>query len=314
MMGSSVDESVEFFMVNLTWVLSVNSLSSLSNPTPLIGGKGVIKGCSDLLNTVFHFFVVEGSAMVGIKIIEGIISLFVVNTWFWASLFFSVFSSEFAEIPMMGSSVDESVEFFMVNITWVLAVNSLSSLSNPTPLIGGKGVIKGCSDLLNTVFHFFVVEGSAMVGIKIIEGIISLFVVNTLISATLFPIFSSEFAEIPMSDSSVDESVEFFMVNMTWVLCVNSLSSLFNPSPLIGGKGVIKGCSDMFNTDFNFIVGEGSAIVGIKSIEGMIGLYVVNTLLVFLSLFSSEFAEMEMMGSSVGEFVEFFTVNNSWGF
>ena len=57
-----------------------------------------------------------------------------------------------------------------------------------------------------------------------------------------------------MSGSSVDESVEFFLINMTWVLCVNSLSSLFNPSPLVRGEGMIKGSSDLFNTDFDFIV------------------------------------------------------------
>ena len=91
MSGSSVDESVELFMVNMTWVLGVNSLSSLFNPSPLFSGKGVIKGSSDLNNTVFHFFVGEGSVMVGIKIIEGIIGLFVVNTF--SFVFSSIFSS-----------------------------------------------------------------------------------------------------------------------------------------------------------------------------------------------------------------------------
>jgi hypothetical protein len=53
----------------------------------------------------------------------------------------------------------------------------------------------------------------------------------------------------------VGEFVEFFLVNNTWVLGVNSLSSLLNPSPLFGGNGVIKGFSEFLNTDFDFIVG-----------------------------------------------------------
>lgn len=81
MFGSSVDESEEFLMVNMPWVLGVNSLSSLFNPSPLFSGKGVIKGSSDLNNTGFHFFVGEGPVMVGIKLIEGIIGLLMVNTW-----------------------------------------------------------------------------------------------------------------------------------------------------------------------------------------------------------------------------------------
>jgi len=227
---------------------------------------------------------VEEFATVGIKCIEGSFGLFVANTWwFWSSLFSSIFSIEFAELPMSGSSVGESVEFFMVNITCVINVNFTCFLFNPSPLFGGNGVIKGCSLLLNTGFHFSVVEESAMVGIKLIEGINGLFVVNTFCSAIFFSVFFSEFAEMPMSGSSVDESVEFFTVNMTWVHGVNISSSLFNPSPLFGGKGVISLCSDIFNTDFNFIVGEGSAMVGIKFIEGIIGLNVVNTLLVFFS-------------------------------
>jgi hypothetical protein len=129
-----------------------------------------------------------------------------------------------------------------------------------------------------------------MVGIKTFEGTFGLFVANTIssfFSSFFSSIFSSEVAEIPMSSSSVDESVEFFLVNNTWVLGVNSLSSLFNPSPLVGGKGMIKGSSDLFNTNFDFFVGKGTVMVGIKFFEGTFSLFVANTL---SSLFSSIFS------------------------
>jgi hypothetical protein len=77
----------------------------------------------------------------------------------------------------------------------------------------------------------------------------------------------SKLTEVEVLHDSVGEFVEFLLVNMTWVLGVNSLSSLLNPSPLFCGNGMIKGSSDLLNTDFDFIVGEGSTIVGIKSRE-----------------------------------------------
>ena len=104
-------------------------------------------------------------------------------------IFISIFSSHAAEIPMFGSSVNESEEFLMVNLIWVLGVNSRSSLFKPSPLFSGKGVIHGSSEPFNTVFHFFDGEGPVMVGIKCIEGIIGLFLVNTWFSLVVVRVF-----------------------------------------------------------------------------------------------------------------------------
>jgi len=95
--------------------------------------------------------------MVGIKTFEGSFSLFVANTFFsWASLFSLSFSSKLTEVEVLHDCVGEFIEFFLVNNTWVLGVNSLSSLLNPSPLLGGNGVIKGFSEFLNTDFDFIV--------------------------------------------------------------------------------------------------------------------------------------------------------------
>jgi len=147
-----------------------------------------------------------------------------------------------AETEMSEDSVGESVEFSLVNNTWVVGVNSLSSLLDPSPLIGRDGVILGSGELLKSVSDFFIGEGTTMVGVKSCEAFSGQFVVNTTLSwASLFSLsFSSKLAEIEMSKDSVGESVEFFFVNMTWVLGVNFLSGLLDPSPLISADGVIE--------------------------------------------------------------------------
>jgi hypothetical protein len=81
----------------------------------------------------------------------------------------------------------------------------------------------------------------------------------------------SNFAEIEVLEDGVGELVEFFLVNFTWVLGVNLLSGGFNPFPLISGDGVVEGFSEFLKSDFDLIVGKGSTVVGIESLESFSG-------------------------------------------
>ena len=192
----------------------------------------------------------------------GLVSLFLTFLSFF-------FSCERAEIKMSEDSVGESVEFSLVNFTWSCGVNSLSSGLDPSPLIGGEGVILGSSELFNSVFDFSIGEGSVMVGIESRETLSSLFLFNANLSWTslISLSFLSKSAEIEMFEDSVGECVEFSLVNFTWSCGVNFLSGSLDPSPFFFRDGVMEGFSDLLNTNLDFIVGERSVMVGIESRE-----------------------------------------------
>ena len=174
---------------------------------------------------------------------------------------------------MSEEGVRESIEFFFVNFTWSLGVNLLSSLLDPIPLIGGDGVVLGFGEPFNSFLDFIVGEGTIMVGIEGCESFFGLIFVNTYFFNVLllFLSFFNKVAEIEMLEEGVGEFVEFFFVNFTWSLGVNLLSSLHDPFPLILGDFVIKGFGELLNSNLDFIVGEGTIMVGIEGFETFIG-------------------------------------------
>ena len=182
---------------------------------------------------------------------------------------FSGFSSEVAEIEVSEDGVGESEEFFLVNFTWGLFVNSFAGLLNPFPFFFSDDVVLGFSELLKSCLDLIVGEGSVAVGIEGFETFCSLFPVNAFFSSmsSFFLHFSSDGAEIEVSEEGVGECVEFFVVNFTWGLGVDLFTGLLNPFPFGVSDFVVKGFSELLNSNFDFIVGEGSAIVGIEGFE-----------------------------------------------
>jgi len=132
-----------------------------------------------------------------------------------------------------------------------------------------------------------------------------------------FSIFSSDVAEVEVSEDGVRESEEFFLVNFTWGLGVNLFSGCLDPGPFVSGDDVVLGFSKLLKSSFDLIVGEGSTTVGVKHFETFSGLFLVDASSInfwhFFFSFSSEMAEVEVLEDSVGELVEFFLVNFTWG-
>jgi len=135
------------------------------------------------------------------------------------SLFCFFFSGEVTETEFIEDSVGELIEFFLVNFTWSLMVNSLSSFLDPFPFFIGDGVVLGFSKFLKSNLDFIVGEGTTLVSVK------SLIFFSSQILANAISFFSGEVTETEVSEDSIGESVEFFFVNFTWGLGVNSFSS-----------------------------------------------------------------------------------------
>jgi len=118
-------------------------------------------------------------------------------------------------------------------------------------------------------------------------------------------LFSGELAEIEVSEDGVGESVEFFLVNLSWVLLVDLSSGGFDPGPLVSSEGVVKGSSEFLKSSLDFLVGEGSVVVGIEVLESSFGHVFGDASLSgvfhFLLGFSSELAEVEVLEDGVGE-------------
>jgi len=118
-------------------------------------------------------------------------------------------------------------------------------------------------------------------------------------------LFSGELAEIEVSEDGVGESVEFFLVNLSWGLLVDLSSGGFDPGPLVSGEGVVKGSSEFLKSSLDFSVGEGSVVVGIEVGESFFGHVFGDASLSgvfhFLLGFSSELAEVEVLEDGVGE-------------
>jgi len=180
-----------------------------------------------------------------------------------------LFFSEVAEIEVSEDGVGESEEFFLVNFTWGLFVNSFAGLLNPFPFGISDDVVLGFSELLKSSFDLTVGEGSVVVSIEGFETFFSLFLVNALSSSfsSFLLHFSSDGAEIEVSEEGVGELVEFFSVNFTWGLGVDLFTGLLNPFPFGISDFVVKGFSELLNSNFDFIVGEEFAIVSIEGFE-----------------------------------------------
>ena len=140
MSEDSVGESIEFFFVNFTWSLGVNSLSGLLDPFPLFLGDGVMLGFGEVFKSNLDFIVGEGTIMVGIESFETFCGEFMVNTFLF-NVFTLSFSGKVAETEMLEDGVGELMEFFLINFTWSLGVNLFSGLLDPFPLFLGDSVI-----------------------------------------------------------------------------------------------------------------------------------------------------------------------------
>jgi hypothetical protein len=99
----------------------------------------------------------------------------------------------------------------------------------------------------------------------------------------------------------VGELVEFSLVNFAWGLGVNFGSGFFNPHPFVLGEGVVLGLSEILNSSFDFIVGEGSVVIGVKSFELVSGEGTGDA--GWSSLLLLDRAEFEVLCDAVEEFV-----------
>jgi hypothetical protein len=174
-----------------------------------------------------------------------------------------------AEIEVSEDSVGESEEFFHVNFTWGLGVNSLSSFLDPFPFFFGDGVVLGFSKSLKSNLDFIVGEGTTLVSVKSFESLFGLSPVDAFSSWFLH--FFDEVAKIEMFKDSVGECVEFLYVNFTWGLGVNLVSGFLDPFPIFFGWCVALGFSKFLKSNLDFIVGEGATIVSVKFFESFFG-------------------------------------------
>jgi hypothetical protein len=83
---------------------------------------------------------------------------------------------------------------------------------------------------------------------------------------------SLSWADVEVVGDGVGESVEFSLVNNSWGSGVNSLSSGLNPSPVGSGWCIVVVFSELFKTNFDLFVGEGTIVVGIDVLESFISL------------------------------------------
>ena len=141
MSEDGVGKSEEFFLVNFTWSLGVNSLSGFLDPGPFSIGDDVVLGFSKLLKSSFNLIVGEGSVVVSVKHFETFSGLFPVDAFSSLSAFFFSFSGEMAEVEVLEEGVGECVEFFLVNFTWGLGVNLFSGFLDPFPFVSGDDVV-----------------------------------------------------------------------------------------------------------------------------------------------------------------------------
>jgi len=79
--------------------------------------------------------------------------------------------------------------------------------------------------------------------------------------------FFVEMAEVEVLGDGVGEFKEFFLVNFTRGFGVNFASGFFDPVPFFLGHGVVCGLSEILNSNFDFIVGEGFVVVGVEVSE-----------------------------------------------
>jgi len=83
--------------------------------------------------------------------------------------------------------------------------------------------------------------------------------------------FFVEMAEVEVLGDGVGEFIEFFLINFTWVFGVDFASGFFDPLPFFLGDGVVLSLSEILNSNFDFIVGEGFVVVGVKRFEFIFG-------------------------------------------
>jgi hypothetical protein len=242
------------------------------------------------------------------------------------SFFLSCFScfGKFAESEVLEDGIGELPEFGVVNLSWGLGVDSFSGFLNPGPLFSSDGVVLRFSEFLKSSLDLIIGEGSIMVGIEMFEGLLgelfgdtsfSSSSLITMFSLVLSSLFLSNFAESEVFEEGIGEMEEFFVVNFTWGLGVDLGSFSLNPFPLISSDGVVHGFSEVLNSNFDLIIGESLVVIGIEMFESSLGLSPGDALCscLFSSGFLGIMAESEMFEEGIGESVEFFLVNFTWG-
>jgi len=79
------------------------------------------------------------------------------------------------------------------------------------------------------------------------------------------------FAELEVLCDGVGEFKEFLLINFTWGSGVDFASSFFDPAPFFLGDGVVLRPSEILNSNFDFIIGEGLVVIGVKRSELILG-------------------------------------------
>ena len=74
-----------------------------------------------------------------------------------------------------------------------------------------------------------------------------------------------------MLGDGVGEFKEFLLINFTWGSGVDFASSFFDPAPFFLGDGVVLRPSEILNSNFDFIIGEGLVVIGVKRSELILG-------------------------------------------
>ena len=158
--SNSVGEFEEFSFVNSSWVVGVNSCTSLLNPGPVGFGWFVVIVLSNSFKGMLDFIVREGSVSVGVSHMESFIGLVVREA---STLDLNFSKASWANVEVLGNSVGECEEFFLVNLSWVVGVNLFTLGSNPGPVSFGWFVVVFSSNKFKTFSDLTVVKGSITV-------------------------------------------------------------------------------------------------------------------------------------------------------
>jgi hypothetical protein len=132
------------------------------------------------------------------------------------------------------------------------------------------------------------------------------FAVNSL---GLLPVNAFLWADIVVLGDRVGESEEFTSANFADILFVDFLASRFNPIPILFSNGVVVMMGKSLETNLDFIIREGTVVVGIDIIVGLVGFIPSDAYSISWFFWFSVWADLEVFGDIVGKFVEFFFVN-----
>lgn len=100
-----------------------------------------------------------------------------------------------------------------------------------------------------------------MVRIELFESLSSKFVgdatvagIFIIISSLVISLFSGEVADFKVSEDSVSELIEFFLINFTWGGGIDFGTGLFGPFPVSISDGVVLGCGEILKSNLDLIV------------------------------------------------------------